>query len=60
MITRRHFIQTGAAAAAGAAWGPRLAFGESPRPIHLTLPSPAQVAWQDCEIGLLYSFDLAI
>lgn len=59
-FTRRSFLQTSAAAAAGAAWCPRVSFGESSRPIHLTLPSPAQVAWQDCEIGLLYSFDLAI
>jgi len=24
------------------------------------LPKPAQLVWQDCEIGLLYCFDLAI
>ena len=24
------------------------------------LPSSAQVAWQDCEIGLIYHFDMAI
>jgi len=23
-------------------------------------PTPAQLVWQDCEIGLLYCFDLAI
>jgi alpha-L-fucosidase len=60
-LTRRDFIKTGAALAASTALRPQLAFGAdqavSPR---LTLPTPAQIAWQDCEIGLLYSFDLAI
>jgi len=31
--------------------------GDGPR---LPRPSAAQMAWQDCEVGLLYSFDLAI
>ncbi|HUT08868.1 MAG TPA: alpha-L-fucosidase [Thermoguttaceae bacterium] len=26
----------------------------------LPRPTPAQIAWQECEIGLLYSFDLAV
>jgi alpha-L-fucosidase len=61
MITRRNFIKTGAALVAGAALKPRLSFAQGDvRPPRLTLPSPAQVAWQECEIGLLYSFDLAI
>jgi len=26
----------------------------------LPRPTPAQIAWQECEVGLLYSFDLAV
>jgi alpha-L-fucosidase len=26
----------------------------------LVLPTPGQVAWQDCEVGLIYHFDLAV
>ncbi|MCD6394092.1 MAG: alpha-L-fucosidase [Planctomycetes bacterium] len=61
MITRRSFVKAGGTLLAGGALRPRLSFGAdeggnppSPR------PTPAQLAWQDCEIGLLYSFDLAI
>jgi len=61
MITRRTFVKTGGALLAGNALRPRSSFsadtGDSPR---LPLPTPAQQVWQDCEIGLLYSFDLAI
>ncbi|MCX7044368.1 MAG: alpha-L-fucosidase [Candidatus Sumerlaeota bacterium] len=61
MITRRNFVKTSAALAAGAALRPRLSFGadDIAKPC-LALPTPAQITWQDCEIGLLYSFDLAI
>jgi len=61
MITRRNFIQAGTALLAGAALRPQRSFGaeEAGNP-RLTLPTPAQIVWQDCEIGLLYSFDLAI
>ena len=61
MITRRDFIKTGSALVAGAALRPQLAFAanESAKP-RLILPTPAQVAWQNCEIGIIYSFDLAI
>ena len=54
-------MQAGAAAAAGLALRPRVSFGaDNPGAPRLALPSPAQLAWQDCEIGLLYSYDLAI
>jgi alpha-L-fucosidase len=61
MITRRDFIKTAAALLAGAALRPQRSFGadEAGKP-RLALPTPAQLRWQDCEIGLLYSFDLAI
>jgi alpha-L-fucosidase len=61
MITRRNFIRTGTALVAGAALRPRLACGADAgvKP-GLVLPTPGQLAWQECEVGLLYSFDLAI
>jgi alpha-L-fucosidase len=61
MITRRNFIETGTALLAGAALRPRLAFAaaEAANP-KLVLPTPAQIVWQDCEIGLLYSYDIAV
>jgi hypothetical protein len=31
----------------------------NPSPSRLPRPTPAQLVWQNCEIGLLYSFDLA-
>ena len=49
------------AAATGSREGPA---ASSPQAVaegrDLPRPTPAQMAWQDCEIGLLYSFDLAI
>lgn len=61
MITRRNFIKTGSALVAGAALRPQLAFAayETAKP-RLALPTPAQVAWQDAEIGIIYCFDLAM
>jgi alpha-L-fucosidase len=61
MITRRDFIKTGTALLTGAALAPRSVWSaqnEARKP--LVLPTPAQLVWQDCEVGLLYSFDLAI
>ncbi len=59
--TRRQFL--GLAAGAGAL-GPAAvgAMAETPAGDEPRLPRPstAQMAWQDCEVGLLYSFDLAI
>lgn len=61
MITRRNFIKTAGAMLAGAATCPRSSFGiEAASRPRLALPMPAQIAWQDCEIGLLIDFDLAI
>jgi len=61
MTTRRAFLTSGGAVLAGAALGPRLSFGaiETGSP-QLPLPTPAQITWQDCEIRLLFCFDLAI
>jgi alpha-L-fucosidase len=61
MINRRKFIKTGVPLLAGAAICPRLALGaDGAAGAKLPLPTAAQAVWQDCEIGLLYSFDLAI
>jgi len=66
VITRRDFIKrAGGAAFARAMLGTGHCFGadnakaetNSPR---LTMPTPAQVAWQDCEIGLIYHFDISV
>ena len=64
MFTRRSFLKIGGAVVAGApamrllAAGGRPATATSPTsPPH---PTPAQLAWQNCEVGLLYSFDMPI
>ena len=45
----------------GAALSPQLLrAAETDADRHLVLPTPAQLAWQNCEIGVIYSFDLAI
>lgn len=61
MITRRAFLKSGVAWVAGAAAG-RYADSvpEEAGARPLVLPSSAQVAWQDCEVGILFSFDLPI
>jgi len=60
LFTRRNFIKTSAAVAAGSALHPRLTFAaETATRPRLTLPTPAQVAWQDAEVGIIYCFDLA-
>jgi len=61
MTTRREFLTRGGALMAGAALGPGLLFGaEETGDRQLPRPTRAQMTWQDCEIGLLYSFDLPI
>ena len=59
--TRRQFF--GLAAGAGAFGAAGIgAMAETPArdAPGLPMPSAAQMAWQDCEVGLLYTFDLAI
>ena len=59
--TRRQFLSIAAGAGALGVAG-RAAMAEPPadeaKP--LPTPTPAQIAWQDCEIGLIYHFDLSI
>ena len=61
MIARRNFIRIGSSLVAGAALSPHLLrAAESGANRSMALPTPGQLAWQDGEIGLLFSFDLAI
>ena len=61
MMTRRDFVKNSATLLTGAAWGasalPGAEHGVARR---IVLPTAGQRAWQDCEVGVLYSFDLAI
>jgi alpha-L-fucosidase len=60
-FTRRIFIKTGVAAATASALPPRFTFAaQTAAQPRLVLPTPAQVAWQDAEVGIIYDFDLAI
>jgi len=60
MITRRRFLRAGSMFVTGAIVSPPFSLrGEAVRP-QLVVPTPAQRAWQDCEVGVLYSFDLAV
>ncbi|HUS90275.1 MAG TPA: alpha-L-fucosidase [Phycisphaerae bacterium] len=62
--SRREFLRlTAGGAALAAANGVGLSASGAAgaeKEAELPRPTPAQVAWQDCEVGLLYSFDLAI
>lgn len=64
MFTRRSFLKAVSAAAAAGPAARLLAAKEQPATApavrSLPRPTPAQVAWQDCEVGILYSFDMPI
>lgn len=63
MLNRRKFISLGASACAGGLAGAGWARGAGATPADgasLPKPTPAQQAWQDCEIGIIYHFDLPI
>jgi len=70
MMTRRRFVQAAGGVVAGmrglvSAGAAQDAKGSNAKPraagaAGLARPTKAQIAWQDCEIGLLYTFDLAI
>ncbi len=59
LFTRRTFIKTGAALTAGGVLPARLSCAATSAP-PLVRPTRGQLVWQDCEVGVLYSFDLAI
>ena len=57
--TRRSFLKASGALLGGAVWRPRLCFGAAKTATpSLSIPTPAQVTWQNCEIGLIYHFDM--
>lgn len=58
-MQRRDFIKAGGALLAGAVWGPHFARAAS-TDVNIITPTKAQQTWQDCEIGLVYHFDMAI
>ncbi len=65
MVTRRTFVKNGGLLLAAAALEPCLALaddaaGDATGQSRLPLPTPAQITWQDCEIGLVYHFDMPI
>jgi alpha-L-fucosidase len=71
--SRRRFLRTGYAAAVAGAIGsgvtgrlwandkpPEGSATKTPTTTELARPTPAQLRWQDCEVGLIYHFDLPI
>ncbi len=60
MITRRKFLKAGTTLMAGTAVLPHVCrANEIAARRKLVLPTPAQVAWQNAEVGIIYHFDLA-
>ncbi len=60
-LYRRDFIrQTALGCTAIASVLPMLSCHGKQAALKIPMPTPAQVSWQDCELGILYSFDLAI
>lgn len=61
MISRRQFCQRIGAGALTSAWGTQVVRGAGENvPERLVIPTPAQVSWQDKELGLVYHFDLDV
>jgi len=63
MISRRSFLKAVGAAAATPSVARVMASDFSPLAAsanRLPCPTPAQLAWQDCEVGILWSFDMPI
>lgn len=61
MTTRRSFLKATGACLGGAALHPHLSRGaEAGGNAPFVLPTPAQITWQDCEVGLVYHFDMPI
>lgn len=59
-MTRRNFIQRCALGAGGLAINSQLPNAFAADPPALPRPTPAQLEWQDCEVGVIYHFDLPI
>ncbi len=61
-LTRRGFLRSVAGGAVSCAAQPLLAKDPPPadKAAALAKPTPGQIAWQDCEVGLIYHFDLSV
>lgn len=57
-MNRREFLL--ASAAAGTAWGCRGTPADDPRVPGLPVPRPAQLAWQQAELGIVFHYDLHV
>jgi alpha-L-fucosidase len=63
MLSRRSFLKAVGAAAATAPVARVMVANDSPTAFPangLPRPTPAQMAWQDCEVGILWSFDIPV
>ena len=61
MTTRRAFLkQSSLALAGGMLAGSHMAHGAGKESTALAKPTPAQLRWQKCEIGIIYHFDLPL
>lgn len=58
--TRREFLKRASLSLAGTALAGASGVRAAEDHVHLARPTPAQLAWQDCEVGLIYHFDLPI
>jgi len=61
-MNRRHFLTATAGAVAGKAvpWTSQMSARADEESASLPRPSSAQLVWQDCEVGVIYHFDLPI
>lgn len=59
MMSRRDLMKAGGVLLAASATRPMTLFAAD-APATLPTPTPGQIVWQDCEVGLLYSFDMPI
>lgn len=61
MTTRRTFLKHSSLALAGGMLAvSQMAHGDNRESTALAKPTPAQLRWQDCEIGIIYHFDLPV
>ncbi|MBD3275701.1 MAG: glycoside hydrolase family 29 [Candidatus Marinimicrobia bacterium] len=58
-ITRRHFLKIAGAVLPMSA-APALSMFSNPEKTTIPVPTPAQMNWQDAEVGIIYHFDLPI
>ena len=59
-VSRRRMLQAAAGAAVLGAGGLRAGRGAEEKKAGLPVPTPAQVRWQDCELGVIYHLDMPL